>query len=1002
MKRLVKCFLGFVFVIGLAGTMHAQQIAFPGAEGYGRFAKGGRGGDVYIVTNLNDDGAGSLRYGIESMEGPRTIVFAVSGNIELQSEIRIEKSYLTIAGQTAPGDGICLKHYGLKINKVHDIIMRYIRLRMGDQNKGTSSGADCITADNSSDIIFDHISAGWGIDAIQDTRGTGNFTLQWSIYGETLHNTIHYEGAPHSKLGSYRECTNNISVHHNILHSTFSRHPSLGGGVPDAIMDFRNNIIYNSGGKTNLGQSQNNAINNYYKQGPDTKTYEYPMRVKTKTKGEGWPKGYVSGNVFTWSNEYTNDNFSAIQYKQDGDKYLSFTREEWVLPNELVFGEDRPLTQTAEGAYELVLLHAGASNSRDSNDERIINEVKNSTGRIPDSQSEVGGWPTLNSLPAPQDTDQDGMPDVWETEKGLNPADAEDRNGDRNLDGYTNLEEYLYSLVTIPTDAAPVVRVLSPVSDTGYLQVDTVFVKAMAADYGGGTIESLELYLDAELISSVAGTTLDTFLTGLSTGAYQIIAKATDNGGQVRLDSSKIYVGTKYCTITIDSIVGGGTVFLDPPGGTYMESMEVSLQAIPSFLYEFGSWSGDVTGTDEKVMLTLSEDLSLAAHFVFDTSSVVNINFQPGDSPVPRGYIADIGEEYSLRESGYVYGWLGAENPETRDRGGMEDTRKATLNHMQKSGDAIWEFELPEGTYAIHIHLGDNDYVNQVNSIDVEGIEVIDSQTGSPNFDEYLLEDVQVSDGKLTISPLDNAKLNFIKIALKESAFGHYLIVGDGTGTGEHSIGDTVEIEANDPQEQYEFREWVGDSGQIIDVTAPQTSLVMPDHDLTVHAAYDQLIYKLTVVNGSGSGDYYLGDLVFLTAGAPPEGQVFSEWVPENDLEVNIVNIYAASTMLTMPSYDVIVSASYEEAVSAQSLEDSEGPVLDCYPNPSDGSFFMDLTGMGSSSVVITDLLGQPLYHTKVSEGIHQIEEKFLHSGIYIVRVTDSRGVVVIVKIMIQ
>jgi hypothetical protein len=429
-------------------TLAQKKISFPGAEGYGRFAQGGRGGDVYIVTNLNDDGQGSLRYGIEKMNGPRTIVFAVSGTIETKSTIEIKKSFLTIAGQTAPGDGICIRDYGLEFDGVHDVIMRYIRVRLGDQNKGTSSGADCIKAENVSDIIFDHISAGWGIDAIQDLRRGGNFTLQWSIYGETLHNTIHYEGFPHSKLGSYRECTNSISVHHNLLHSTFQRHPSLGGGNPDAIIDFRNNLIYNSGGQTNLGKSNTHVINNYYKQGPDTKTDDYPLRVKTKTRGEGWPKGFVSGNVFPWSEEYTNDNFSAIQYKQDGDKYLSFVREEWVLPNELVFGDDKPVTQTAKGAYDLILQYAGASKSRDSNDERIINEVKTSTGKVPDSQDEVGGWPILNSLPAPKDSDKDGMADEWETANSLNPNDADDRNDDRNKDGFTNLEEYINSLTS--------------------------------------------------------------------------------------------------------------------------------------------------------------------------------------------------------------------------------------------------------------------------------------------------------------------------------------------------------------------------------------------------------------------------------------------------------------------------------------------------------------------------------------------------------------------------
>ncbi len=997
------CFLGLFFVVGLA-DLQAQQLAFPSAEGYGRFAEGGRGGDVYTVTNLNDGGEGSFRYGIDYMDGPRTIVFAVSGTIELKSAINIRSSYLTIAGQTAPGDGICLKDYGLKFNDVHDIIMRYIRIRYGDKNKSGLTGDDCITTNDVSDIIFDHISSGWGIDAIHDLRRDGNFTLQWSIYGETLHNSIHYKESGHSKLASFRALTKNISLHHNLLHSTNDRHPTLGGAASknDVIIDFRNNLIYNANAKTNFGSSQLNVINNYYKNGPSTDISAYPMRIKSDV-GAGDPTGFVSGNVFVWNQGWTNDNYAAIDYESEpGGSYISTSREAWELPAELVFGDDKPETQSASEAYDLVLLHAGASKSRDACDERIIYEVLTGTGRVPDSQNEVGGWPILNSLPAPLDTDHDGMPDDWETENGLNPADTDDRNGDPNLDGYTNLEEFLNSLVTAPTDVLPIVKVLSPVSDTGYLQTDTVFVKAMAADYGGGTIESLELYLDAELISSLAGTALDTFLTGLTTGSHYIIAKATDNGGQVRLDSSKIYVGTKYCTITIDSIVGGGTVFLDPPGGSYIETMEVSLQAIPSFLYEFGSWSGDVTGTDEKVMLTVTEDLSLAAHFDFDTSSVVNINFQPGSSAVPRGYIADIGDEYGMRESGYVYGWMGAENRETRDRGGMEDTRKATLNHMQKNGSAIWEFELPEGTYAVNIHMGDNDYENQVNSIDVEGIEMIDPQTGSVNFDEYLIEVVPVSDGKLTITPLDDAKINFIKIALKESALGHYLIVGDGSGTGEHAVGDTVELVANDPEERHEFREWLGDSEQIADVTAPRTSLVMPDHDLSVHATYAHLIYKLSVINGTGSGEYYPGKLVFLTSSAPPEGQIFSAWVPENNEVVGIVNKNAPSTWFTMPAHDVKVTASYEEAVSAWSPEDTEALVLQCYPNPSDGSFFIDLSGMGSSNVVITDLRGQQLYHSIVPEGIHQIDEPGFSPGIYLVRVTGPRGDVRLTKIIIK
>jgi hypothetical protein len=452
-QRIAPLLLLFSVATVNASGQDTGTIAFPGAEGYGRFAQGGRGGDVYIVTNLNDDGEGSLRYGIEKMSGPRTIVFAVSGTIELRSEISIKDAFLTIAGQTAPGDGICLKDYGLELKEVNDIIMRYFRIRLGDQNKGTSSGADCITSSKISDVIFDHISAGWGIDSIHDNREGGHFTLQWSIYGETLHDSIHYEKIPHSKLGSMRETTKNISIHHNLLHSTFARHPSMGGAEltpADLIIDFRNNLIYNAGGTTNLGSGQRNVINNFYKNGPDTKSRDLPMRIKAKLGKGPSPTGFASGNVFTWNQDWTDDNYSAIEYVQDGGKYLSTSQARWELPGELVFGADKPATDTAQIAYRKVLEDAGASKTRDACDQRIVNEVKTGTGKVPNSQDEVGGWPTLRSLPAPADDDKDGMADDWETVNGLDPDDAEDRNEDRDGDGFTNLEEYINSLVAIP------------------------------------------------------------------------------------------------------------------------------------------------------------------------------------------------------------------------------------------------------------------------------------------------------------------------------------------------------------------------------------------------------------------------------------------------------------------------------------------------------------------------------------------------------------------------
>ncbi|HEC43399.1 MAG TPA: pectate lyase [Bacteroides sp.] len=423
-----------------------EVVAFPGAEGYGRHTPGGRGGDVYIVTNLKDSGEGSLRYGIENADGPRTIVFEVSGTILLKDHLIISKPFLTIAGQTAPGDGIAIRDYGLKIKDTHDVIMRYVRIRLGDQNKPSPAGFDAIETNDVSNIIFDHISASWGIDGTHDLRGE-KFTLQWSIYGEALHNSLHEKG-PHAMLGSMRDLTDNITLHHNLMHSSRHRHPSLGGGSKtdgNSIVDFRNNVLFNWSGPTNLGECNMNLINNYYKPGEDTNPEEKPMAVKAHIGEKS--KGFSSGNVFSWNEEWTADNFSAIEYVLGWGSYDSTTREAFVLPAEVVDGDDKPQTHSAEEAFDLVLKQAGASLHRDAADARVVAGVIAGTGRLIDSQEEVGGWPELKSLPAPTDKDRDGMPDAWEKANKLDPSNPEDRNGDKDKDGYTNLEEYLASIV---------------------------------------------------------------------------------------------------------------------------------------------------------------------------------------------------------------------------------------------------------------------------------------------------------------------------------------------------------------------------------------------------------------------------------------------------------------------------------------------------------------------------------------------------------------------------
>ncbi|MCA9442980.1 MAG: exo-alpha-sialidase [Candidatus Omnitrophica bacterium] len=425
-------------------------LAFPGAEGYGRFAKGGRGGDVYIVTNLNDHGPGSIREGIESASGPRTIVFETGGTIELKSPLKIDqKSRLTIAGQTARGDGITLKDHGLVLKNSSDLILRYLRIRLGDENK-EPCGPDVITADYCENLILDHLSASWGIDGIHDTRGCKNYTLQWCILSEALHDSLHPKG-PHAMCASFRAPLGNMSIHHNIFATCRDRHPTIGGAVkePRWLIDFRNNLIYNWSGTVNVCDNQVNLVNNFFRPGPETTIEKKPVALKTDLPDQA--RGHMSGNFFEEREDLTADNYAALDLERwfrPGSKYqYSGTLEDWKVDQPYDLKSDSPRTQSAQDACEIVLNRAGASLVRDGVDMRVIKDIRNRTGLLIDSQKEVGGWPELEKGIATQDTDRDGMTDEWESEHGLDLKNPDDRNGDFDSDGFTNLEEYLADLI---------------------------------------------------------------------------------------------------------------------------------------------------------------------------------------------------------------------------------------------------------------------------------------------------------------------------------------------------------------------------------------------------------------------------------------------------------------------------------------------------------------------------------------------------------------------------
>lgn len=452
--------IGLLIFLGMTTNLSAQQLAFPGAEGYGRYTLGGRGGDVYHVTKLTDWGEGTLRYGIETANGPRTIVFDLSGTIELTRGLRIEKPYITIAGQTAPGDGITLAGACLYVSADHTIV-RYIRVRLGDQSGGDD---DAISVTTGSNIIVDHVTASWSIDETFSCQSNtvDSLTIQWCMITESLRDS-HHEKGMHGYggiIGGLRQ-----TVHHNLYAHHSSRSPKVTGRRHCEV-DFRNNVIYNWGYNNCYDGTKSylNWANNYYKAGPGTNSgvrnriFEL-SDAPVDPENEGWEI----------SNTYTTSLFADGNYLEgypdetldNWDGAVDFTNGASEAENRVLEAHDFPLIteQSAEEAYPLVLESAGASKSRDAIDIRIVNEVergavtysgsKTGTPGIIDSQTDVGGLPVLESISGPTDTDLDGMPDTWETENGLDPDNPDDRNDDRNSDGYTNLEEYLDAAITM-------------------------------------------------------------------------------------------------------------------------------------------------------------------------------------------------------------------------------------------------------------------------------------------------------------------------------------------------------------------------------------------------------------------------------------------------------------------------------------------------------------------------------------------------------------------------
>ena len=489
----------------------ASVPAFPGAEGGGKFSFGGRGGKIYVVTNLDDSGPGTLREAVEAA-GPRTVVFNVAGIIHLKMPLFIEAPYLTIAGQTAPGDGICIAGQGI-VDNAHDVVIRYVRLRRGITDIFNRHG--CHYGDPVGNIILDHVSASWGNDQNLDTYRhmyqppaggpalklpSVNVTIQWSITSEALNTYNHAFGGDWGGR--------NTAFHHNLLACNTGRNPSIAMTYD---FNFVNNVLFNWRHRTVDGGDKDslyNIINNYYKAGPAVNPGPIAYRVFLPSATQKKPemisyfgKAYVAGNVVEGNDAVTKDNWNGgVQFAKGGSKDdpTALSPEETrALVGKIRVDKPFPMAAvsmtSAKEAYAAVLENAGATlPRRDSVDERAVRETK--TGKVwsegkeftpPQMKglaennigtagngiitdiSQVGGYPEYKGEPF-KDLGADGIPLWWKNKYKLDVNDPNLAGKDLQGDGYTVIEKYLNGL-----DPTKKIDWSSPKSNVNTLTADT-------------------------------------------------------------------------------------------------------------------------------------------------------------------------------------------------------------------------------------------------------------------------------------------------------------------------------------------------------------------------------------------------------------------------------------------------------------------------------------------------------------------------------------------------
>lgn len=446
MKRTLSTIALIMTMLALMAGLSYALPAFPGAEGFGSGTIGGRGGKIIEVTNLNNSGSGSFREAVEA-SGARIVVFRTGGTIDSSGDIIIRNPYITIAGQTAPGDGIAIRGSKLQV-ATHDVIIRNIRVR-----PGVAAGNDAIMIGHPTvapyNVILDHCSVSWAGDENFSTwADIHDITIQWSLSTEgLLHSNVSYG----MLIGEHAK---NISIHHNYFAHNNDRNPLFKGDTTGEVI---NNVVYNWG---SFGMRLKDVVDsgtdiastvqvegNHYKPGPQTSSSKLGITVAG-----------ISGSRF-----YVKNNIGPGRLTNTGDDWLAVDGSTAYRVNTPPLGISRITVDDVSQITDIIFSETGAgavAPHRDSVDLRAMQTFANNSGTWISSESEVGGWPYLSSGTPPADSDHDGMPDNWEVSKNLNPQDSSDGNRDRDSDGYTNIEEYINGLM--PGTSIPAEKTIEP------------------------------------------------------------------------------------------------------------------------------------------------------------------------------------------------------------------------------------------------------------------------------------------------------------------------------------------------------------------------------------------------------------------------------------------------------------------------------------------------------------------------------------------------------------